>query len=81
MPHMPAGLRRVMYVACSALFRHIVKDVTVLLPIPHQQLEKLLTVGCSNQNVDISVQSLQEGVLEYEAFATDKRMLRAYALT
>ena len=55
------------------------KDMVVLLSILSRQLEKQFDV--QTRIWPVSVQSLQEGVLEFEIFATDNKMLRVKSLS
>ena len=62
-----------MYIACSALFRYVLKEVRVWF-----SSSVYTKKNCSDLDVQIrihpfSVQSLQEGVLGFEIFTTDTR--------
>ena len=63
------GLRWTMCIACSALFRHILKDVRVFAFHPTS------AVRCSNQNLAIFY-SITMGSLKFAIFTTDTRTLR-----
>ena len=53
-----------MCIACSALFRYILKEVTVCFSSSVYATKNCQKLGFSNQNFQpFSVQSLQEGVL------------------
>ena len=63
-----------MCITCSALFRHILKEVRVLLTILRRRYEKQLAVR--TRIWPFSVQSLQERVFEFAISTTDTRALR-----
>ena len=67
-----------MCIACNALFRYNLKDVALLSILCHSK--KKLSNGWmfKPELQPFSVQSLQEGVLEFEIFTTNTRMLRVH---
>ena len=66
-----------MFFACSALFGHILKEVRVFcFPSYVGSKKNFKQLDVQTRIQTFSVQSLQEGVLEFEIFTTDTRMLR-----
>ena len=62
--------------ACDALFRHILKEVRVCFSSYICSKKNFLYLDVQTRIQPFSVQSLHEGVLEFEIFTTATRKLR-----
>ena len=65
-----------MCIACSALFRDILKEVRVCFSSSMYATKNCENLEFQTRIQPFSVQSLQEGVWEFEIFTTDTTMLR-----
>ena len=65
-----------MCVACGALFRHILKDVRVCFLFYVCSKKNFSHLDVETRIQPFSVESLHEGVLEFEIFTTATRKLR-----
>ena len=65
-----------MCIACSALFRYILKEVRVCFSSSVYTKKSCSNLDFQTRIQPFSVQSLQEGFLEFAIFTTDTRILR-----
>ena len=66
-----------MCIACGALFRHILMEVRVCSSSYLFSKKNFLHLDVQTRIQIFYVQSLEEGVLEFELFTTHTRLLRA----